>query len=1041
MIRRLLAVCLALGCWLPAARAQKGNPKEVEVETDKSAAADLYVKRRPPTPEAPRLPKEIEARLQVAEKAADGKRSEAIRLLRQFLASNPTGDGKAEGLFKLAELLWEDSRRSYIKQMDVWERKVEACRERGGGCKPPREPEMSLSEPEKLYKTILADHPSYNRRDLVLYLVGFAAREDERTEEALGYFQKLISEHPRSPLYGDAWMMIGENSFALGQWERARDAYAHVLERPEASAFDLALFKSAWCDWKLGQTDRAAKRFKKVLDLAAEADRSGTERERKRRGQLRDEALEYLVVVFSEDEKVGPKDVYDFLASIGGERYSEAILVRLADVFFNQAAYDRAIATNRFLIELEPMRLAAAKYQRRIVDAQLADLQGDKALIEMKVLVEKYGPGSAWVKANRPSQPRAVRRTVDSIEELVRGTAKRFHAEAQGREKARRAPDIPLYQRASDSYAYYLEHFAKHPKAVEARFLHAEILFFKLGKNEEAGDEYMAVGKTAPIGPYHKDAIFKAMAAYKKARPPGARTAGRALLPVDKKFAEAIDLYATLFPADKAIVGVIFENGQLFYDYGDYDEAIKRFGLIVTKYPDDPNAGAAGDRILDALNKAQDYENIEDWARKLRKAKSFQGKDQQARLDRLIVESIMKSGEKNGAAGKHEVAARFYLRIAKEFPGHALAPKATFNAAVMLEKAKMPEEAAQAYMTVANKYQGKSDLAEKSAFTAAQVYESVAYFDRAAEAYEIAAEKYPNGPHGADALFNAGVLRQALGQQKKAIKHYEAYAKRYRKTKRDAEEVAFRVGVVREESGDEGRAEKAFDDYLKQYPRGSHAVEALTRAGRCAFKLGQLGRAERRFGDAVNTWKRASGSEKKAQVGSAAEARYHQGELIYRKYARVSLDVKPRALDKALKSKMKMLDEASVVYLDVVNYGDPQWATAALYRIGAVMEEFAKSLRQAPVPGGLSAQEKTLYREYLDNEVVNVDEKAIELYTVGYQKAINLKVYNRYTKKLREALGRMSASKFPPNKEARESVRLGDRAPELPVVKEVVREK
>ena len=73
--------------------------------------------------------------------------------------------------------------------------------------------------------------------------------------------------------------------------------------------------------------------------------------------------------------------------------------------------------------------------------------------------------------------------------------------------------------------------------------------------------------------------------------------------------------------------------------------------------------------------------------------------------------------------------------------------------------------------------------------------------------------------------------------------------------------------------------------------------------------------------------------------------------------------------------------------------------------------------------------------------MVNVDEKAIELYTVGYQKAINLKVYNRYTKKLREALGRMSASKFPPNKESRESVRLGDRAPELPVVKEVVREK
>ena len=58
----------------------------------------------------------------------------------------------------------------------------------------------------------------------------------------------------------------------------------------------------------------------------------------------------------------------------------------------------------------------------------------------------------------------------------------------------------------------------------------------------------------------------------------------------------------------------------MFYDYGEYDEAIKRFGVIVTKYPDDPNAGPAGDRILSALSKAQDYENIETWARKLKKA-------------------------------------------------------------------------------------------------------------------------------------------------------------------------------------------------------------------------------------------------------------------------------------------------------------------------------------------------------------------------------------------------------------------------------------
>jgi len=1024
-----------------ASRPASSRPVEVEVDVDKSAAAELYVKRRPPAPESPRLPPVLERRLGLASRQADAKRGEAIRLLRRFLADNPSGAGRAEGLFKLAELLWEDARKNYIARMDAYERKAEACRQRRPSCTaPPREPELDLVESEKLYRAILDGHPDYPRRDLVLYLVGFAAREDGRTEEALAYFEKIIAEHASSPLYADAWMMIGENQFSLGRWPEARTAYGHVLERPNAPAYDLALFKSAWCDWKLGEMDRAARRFKLVLDLAAEAERSGSDRERRRRSQLRDEALEYLVVVFSEDETVTPKDVYEFLVSIGGERYSESVLVRLADLFTHQAAYERAVAAHRFLIDVDKTRLAAARHQQRIVDAHLAALDGAAAGAAVKVLVDTYGPGSAWAAAHRRERPREVARILNAIEETARRVGVGFHAEAQAREKARRRPDPALYQRAADTYADYLARFGRHRQAAEVRFLRAEILFFKLGEIEAAGDEYLAVGKTRPVGKYHKDALYKAMNAYKQARPSGAPAAGRReLLPIDRKFAEAIDLYATLFPADRDIVGIIYENGELFYRYGDYDEAIKRFGLIVTRYPDDPNAGAAGDRILEALNRAGDFENIETWARKLRSARAFGSPEQKARLDRLIVESVMKSGEKYGAAGEPGKAASFYLRIDKEFPGHPLAAKALYSAGAMLERARKPEEAAATYLAVANRY-GKSELAERSAFTAGRVLESVASFERAAEAYELAADRYPNGAHGADARFNAGVLRQALGQPKRAIAHYQLYARRYRRSVRDAEEVAFRVAVVHEEAGDHARAERAYGEYLRGYPRGGHALEALVGAGRCAARAGQPARAERRFDEAALRWRRAPPAERRAHVRAGAEARYHQGELLYRKYDRIGLDVRPKALARTLQQKMKLLDQASVVYLDVVEYGDPEWATAALYRIGAVMEEFARSLREAPAPAGLSAEEQKLYREGLDNEVINIEEKAVELYTVGYQKALALKVYSEFTRKLREALGRMAASRFPPNAEAREGLRLSGPAPEPTLVMEIVRD-
>lgn len=1038
MNRRRLLLALALVVIAPLARpVSAAPPTPVEIDVDASPAADLYLKKRPPAPEVPTLPPELKTRLVATEKRADAKRAEAIALLRTFLKHASSGPGRAEGMFKLAELLWEDARRKFVADADRYERALEKCRRNPGSCaKPPRQPELDVAESEKLYVEILENHPQFRRIDLVLYLAGFAAREDGRAKVAMSRFEKLIGSYPQSPLYSDAWMMIGEHHFAAGTWQEARRAYEVILERPDSPSFDLALFKAAWCDWKLGQTQRAAKRFKKVLDLAAEAERSGSRRERRRRAQLRDEALDYLVLVFTEDESVTADDVYEFLASIGGERYSREVLERLAELFYAQANYERSVAAYRYLIELSPTSVSAAEYQRAIVKAYLAALEHKNAVAALEQLTATYGPGSAWAKT--PSNAEGRKHQVALSEELTLGAGKSFHATAQDDEDRRKKPNLALYRRAAKVYELYLGAFATHPNAAEARFLRAEILYFKLKDYERAGDEYLAVGKTAPVGKYHKDALLKAMAAFEKARPKNIDTTGRKeLLPVDRKLAEATDLYATLFPADPAIVDVIFRNGQLFYDYGEYDEAVKRFGLIVTKYPEHQNAGRAGDSILAALARAKDYENIETWARKLKSAPAFSSQKQQRRLDRLIVEAIDKRGEKLGRGGYYERAAKTYLRISEDYPKHELAPPSLQNAAAMFEKAKKPERAAKIYLDVARRYP-RSKLAAKAGFSAAQTYEHMAYFDRAAEAYELTAKNYPRSEVGPDALFNAGVLRQALGQPERAIDHYQRYAKRYRR-RDDAQEVAFRIGAVYEQAKKYGRAYKAYQAYSDRYGQGDHRVEALTRAGRTAMLLGRTRRAKAPLAEALRIFGRLSGDAKEQAAMWAAEARYLQGELIYREYERIELDVKPRRLKRSLDKKTALLEKAQGVYLDVVDFGDPRWATAALYRMGSVFEEFAAALRRAPTPAGLSKADAKAYRQQLDMYVIGVEEKAIELYTTGYDKALELGVLNDFTHKLRTALGRMAPSSYPPEKEARVQIRTGDRPPELSFLKEVNR--
>jgi tetratricopeptide (TPR) repeat protein len=736
-------------------------------------------------------------------------------------------------------------------------------------------------------------------------------------------------------------------------------------------------------------------------------------------------------------------------------------MVKVAESYAAQTEWDRSNSAYRFLIKMDPESIKSADYQRSIIANWNSAIDVDHAQEEIGVLLASYGPASEWAKAQRNRE--ALARSLEVTEDLVRVTATNIHGEADRRLNSLKRPEpkqcvarpelpadvVSLYARAADAYAAYLTAFATAKgapakaieKATEIRYFRADILCFRLGKIEPAGDEYLAVGKTTPVGKYHKGALLNAMNAFELARPKD--TAGRhQLYPVDKKFGEAIDLYATLFPADKTLVGVIFKNGQMFYDYNEYDEAIKRFGVIVTKYPDDENAGPAGDRILSALNKANDYENIETWARKLKKAKAFAARDQQDRLDRLIVEAIQKSGDKYAESGKYVEAAGFYQRVPKETSDPRLAAQALTNAGVMFEKAHQPEKAADIYLDLAEKYGDRSpDLAEKAAFSAGQVYEKVIYYDRAAKAYELVWTKFRTGSKAADALYNAALLRQALGQNKEAIAHYSEYAKKFRERK-DAPEVAFNIGVVYENSGEDAPAYAAFTDYARVYrSTGKRIVEAHTRAGRTALRLGQLKKAKEDFATAQRLWKAMAGKDKKDATPWAAEARYYEGELIFRDYEKVSLDVKPALLERTLKTKGKLLADAEKVYTQVIDYQDLKWATAALFRVGQVYDGFAEALATAASkpPAGLTADQSQAYQDAINAYVVDIQDKAVTLYTAGYQKAIQMQVYDEYTAKIREALGRIAADKFPPEKEARTRERIADRPPTPELITEVAR--
>src|SRR5438128_781961 len=157
MIRRshlhriLAASAVAL---IPSLASAQAQSPERQIDTSRGPASELYIRKRLPAPEAPVLSAELKTLLASTEKKRDDKRLEAIGLLRAFLDSKPTGDSKAEGTFKLAELLWEESRRLFLIRMDDFSRSIEKCMQKKDECVQPKERRIDLKQAEALYEDL-----------------------------------------------------------------------------------------------------------------------------------------------------------------------------------------------------------------------------------------------------------------------------------------------------------------------------------------------------------------------------------------------------------------------------------------------------------------------------------------------------------------------------------------------------------------------------------------------------------------------------------------------------------------------------------------------------------------------------------------------------------------------------------------------------------------------------------------------------------------------------------------------------------------------
>jgi TolA-binding protein len=1026
--------------WLVlAAFAASAMPAGVDAREPK-AAKKRAAKAAADTP-PPMTSYEIELAIQGRESQIAVDRKRGIVLLEEFIGKHATSRAMPEALYRLAALYWERSQEHFLAEMEAWAKTVDGCKGDPEACPqgPPPEPQLDLTSSQAIYVRLIGKYPTFRKLDTVRYLYGFSLRDQGKAEEAQAQFRAIIEKHPSSTFVPDAWLAIGDYRFyGTNDWKGALVAYTHVLDHPDSDAYAMALFKTAWCHWKLGDDEAAIRRFKEVLDQGS--DPATDEAGRKRLADLREEALEYLVQVISEDETNTPKDIYDFLASIDGAKYSRRVLVRLGEAYEAQTRYDKSVPTYRFLVALQPNHPDAAALSLHVFTGLRGDGKVPQALDELGKIHERYGPASAWGKAHAKAASSADAEAAASLFDLGRSV----HESAQAVEQATKVPDKDRYALAARAYDDFIRRYPSHKEAVEVSYLTGDIYRIKLGQLERAGDAYLRVGESAPVGALHRDALIAAIGAYEAALASASRTPPTPMSTptptptptttttttstststtttpeeelsnvaeytvLEKKFIRAVDLFSTLFPADEANGAVLYSLGEFFYQRGDYDGAVQRFGKVVVEHPKSDNAAVSGDRILESLVKAADYDNIELWAGKLKAAPAFKAAAEQQRLDRIIVDSLLKQGDTLGDRGYYARAANYYLRVATEYPKHDKAALALGNAGAALERARKSQAATEVYERLVKDYAGAPEAAEAT-LVIARVYENMGDYERAAKSYDLLVERYPKHKERANAMYNAGLLYEGLGNGKAASARFGSYAKSYPSAE-DAVAVELRVGLVQARTGDHKAAVGSLERFVQRHPSSPESIEASTVLGKSLMTLGRRKDADKALARAAKTGRTAEG---KARI-AGAQARYLQGELVFAEFAAAKLDPKPNKLGASLEKKAKLLGQAKDIYLDVLGYSTAEWTTAALFRIGESYENFAKGLRDYPMPKGLAKDQQEAYSEQLDTYALAFEEEAIGAYKSGYAKAVELGIYNTYTKKIRAALGRLSPQEFPP---------------------------
>jgi TolA-binding protein len=948
---------------------------------------------------------------------ADAIRVTTIKTISNILrTSKPTGNKKFELTLRLSELLLE--RHDYLREIEytkfqknwnAWN--AQKTKNPQSNLPEPR-PDNTISKGElkngiAILRKLVNDFPANPKTPKALYVLGqsMLLSGNDNAEE---FLTRLVKNFPKSDVYPDGCLALGEFYFEKRKMSLAQENYKKALHFKEHKAFLYALYKLGWTNYNLAHesTDQSEKLFNQSLNsMKLVVKMTSKAKANSKSVNLHEEAINDLVVIWADAGKID--GALAFFKEVEAEGKYYDMLERLGNIYAEQGKRKDAMDLYKKIIAERPLRKRNPEVLSKMVEISEDGTNIILVADNIKNMNDFLAVDGAWSKEWQADKELNAK-VFENRERITKHYGTKFH-------KINQKSANKNYAKASAKiYANYLENFPKHESSYEIRYYLADLLF-TLEQPEASARQFLIVAQTPNKDKYQKDASKGAVDAaeenlVKSKIKDQSMAPSKTAIPLPKARAlwkETIENYVKFFPLDPLSPELLFSLASTLFRYGHQPEAITIYTNISNTFPQTKQGKDSAKFVVEYEFERKNFDGVYSRASAyLKVPKLLEDKTLHTYLVVRIREAVFGKGLVLEEGKKFREAGDHFSSFQKTYPNDEIADRALTNAIKNYFKAGYIVGVVSASELLIASYP-KSSFRADVLTTLAETHENMGEFEKAQASYMLFSSLYPNDPRSKIAVINAARLRKGLGKVADAKTAYLYYIKTWPSDPL-VPTAKKELAVMLEQAKLKADAREVWQSYLQSTndPEQRIIAEAHIAA---SFEDAAKDKAIRGIAEKLVN-----------QKIIALEARSIVGEYLFSSVnkeidtfiSKMPLDSDKKKLEASIKTKNDFMVSISNKLVYITKTSSPEYIIAANVKLGDMHSAFSSDLNNLESSDNANKKDTDQLKNQLEKLALGLSDKAKDFYGEAWKTALDFPSFTGWTKTAYSRMAKIDPANF-----------------------------